>query len=562
MSFKIFLESKISGVLSFIYLVLFFALLSCATQPTIDLSNKKNKSEIEPKILQTLDHARVDEASIRKKMHAFERALSKGSLSENDLKLHDELLNEYVRLKQQASTKIIVPPRTKLTLPLETYCLESRKAGPVEKEIYHWQKSSPSISYYKEILKLRRAGEITQQDVQELVWNLANKTNWDEYPVRLRAILQKIDSQAALKLPSKLKNQATDSLMNMASGLTGVDTAIDLYRLAEGKFHQFQDFAAQIESLSSKHELSNHDDLTKIPNTELYTQSLSNGYSDQTLTLYNPTDAEQEIDLEDFYLAPEREDVQRVGINSNTQSGLLGDLEKLLFEAMLRAGVGFTPVLNDVADLYELFSGIDFITGEALSPLERSLSGLGLLAGSGSGYRYAKRMIHAPEKYSPRFVEGIEKLSRKPIAQVSTQAAEESLQKVRNRPHQSRSAEEVNRLHQSKGNMPPYKAKTKVVEFESLEGEKWVRLHGASNQEGSWVIRKEAIKDLNSQQLQKKYSLPRAPSEISDVTLPKGVKIRRGRVAENFGGNSGAVQYEILVNRPHSDWFSGRRPLP
>jgi len=547
----------------FFYFLLLSNFLSCATQPTIDTTKKKNKSEIETRIENTIPLGRpVQENQIRRKMQAFEKALAKGSFSEAEWKLHDELLNEYIRLKQLGSTKIVVPPRTKIILPIESYCLESNKSGPSEKEIFHWQKGRPPVPYYKEILTLRREGVVAQKDAQELIWNLRNKTKWEEYPDKLKAILQTIDPNAALKLPSKLKSQAADSLIGMASSLSGVDTARELYHLAEGRFHRFQDYAEQINSLSSQYELPHYDDLTQIPGTELYSQSLSDGYSSQTLTLYNPSDGSEEIDLDDYYLASERKDVQDVGVNSRPSSGLLGDLENLLFETMLRAGIGFTPILNDVADLYELFSGKDFITGETLSPLERSLSGLGLIAGSGSGYRYAKRMIHAPEKYAPRFVEGITKVAQKPLTSANVQEANRSLQQIHKRPHQSRPAEEVNSSHAAKGNSPPYRPKTRVVEFDSHEGEQWVRLHGPQNQAGHWIVRKEAVKGLSPEQLQKKYSLPRAPTEISDVTLPQSVKIRRGRVAENFGGNSGAVQYEILDTDLQKFWFANKRSLP
>jgi hypothetical protein len=545
------------------WVFLAFNILSCATQPTIHVAKKKNRIEIETRIENTITLGRpVQEDQIRRKMQVFEKALAKGSLSGAEWKLHDELLAEYIQLKQLASTKVVVPPNTKLILPLESYCLESSKSGPSEKETFHWQKGRPPIPYYKEVLELRRGSIITQTDAQELIWNLRNKTQWEEYPAKLKAILQKIDPNAALKLPSRLKSQATDSLIGIASGLTGVDATRDLYRLAEGRFHKFQDYAEQISSLSSQYALPQYDDLTQIPGTELYSQSLSNGYSSQTLTLYNPSDSSQEIDLEGYHLASERKDVQDVGVNPRPSSGLIGDLEKLLFETMLRAGIGFTPVVNDVADLYELFSGKDFVTGETLSPLERSLSGLGLIAGSGSGYRHAKRMIHAPEKYAPRFVEGLTEVAQKPLTNANAQEANRSLQQIHKRPHQSRPAEEVNRAHAEKGNRPPYRPKTRVVEFDSHEGEQWVRLHGPQNQSGHWIVRKEAVKGLSLEQLRKKYSLPREPTEISDVTLPQGVKIRRGRVAENFGGNSGAVQYEIVNTRVSDDWFSNRRPLP
>ena len=559
MHFKNFLPKFI------VFLLIIFSshLFSCVTQPTIHTPKKEKQSEIEKQIQKTQTWVRAArEDQTRKKMLALERALGKRLMSEADWKLHDELLEEYIHLKQLASTHVLVPPKTKFVRPIETYCLNSNQSAPAEKEVYHWQKGQPPIPYYKGVLGLRRENIITQAEAQEVIWNLRNKTPWEEYPEKLKAILQKIDPKAPLKLPSRLKSQATDSLVGMASGLSGAETARDLYRITEGRYHQFNAFAAQVSSLTSQYELPQYDALTPIPSTKVYSQSRSNGYSGQTLTLYNPSDDTQEIDLEDYYLDSERKDVQDIGINPHPRSALLIDLENLLFETMLRAGIGFTPAVNDVADLYELFSGKDFITGEHLSPLERSLSGLGLIAGSGNGYRYAQRMIYGPEKYTTHFIEGIEKVSQKKGIQVDTRLANESLQKIRNRPHQVRTAEEVNRSYSEMGHRPPYKDKTRVVEFESLEGEKWVRLHGSENQKGIWIVREEAVKGLSPEQLRKKYSLPKAPTEISEVTLPKGIKIRRGRVAENFGGNSGAVQYEILGTDPQKSWFGNRRPLP
>jgi len=52
----------------------------------------------------------IQEDQTRRKMQAFEKALAKASLSEADWKLHDELLDESIRIKQLSSTKIVAPP--------------------------------------------------------------------------------------------------------------------------------------------------------------------------------------------------------------------------------------------------------------------------------------------------------------------------------------------------------------------------------------------------------------------------------------------------------------------
>ena len=134
-------------------------------------------------------------------------------------------------------------------------------------------------------------------------------------------------------MPSALKDQATSLATDTVLGLPWASEALDAYNLVKGQYYSYKDFKKSVESLTSKHKLSDYKNLTKIPDTEIYSQSESNGFDNQKITFYNPTDKVQEIDLNEYYLASERKDVQRVGVNRSPidDPTLLTDLEKSLF---------------------------------------------------------------------------------------------------------------------------------------------------------------------------------------------------------------------------------------
>jgi hypothetical protein len=394
-------------------LILNLILSSCVTTPKLN-QPKTSKTRLEQQTSRREKISPINESRIRTKLKSFKRALKKGKLSKKNWELHDDLLESYIQLKSQQSNIVTIPAHSQIAISLETYCLNSGKAVPSTQEIYHWQKSDPGIKYYKELLDLRRKNKIKQQDLQELLWNLQNETRWDDYPNRLKAVLQSIDSQASLKLPSNLKDQATSLVTDSLLGLPGASEAFDTYNLLKGHYYDFETFKSSVENLTSKHEMSDYQNLTKIPGTNLYSQSQSNGFDNQTITFYNPTDQPQEIDLKEYYLAPERPDVQRIGIYRPIDDpSLLTDLEKVLYEDMARLGLGFVPIVNDIVDLYELLTGKDFISGKSLSLSDRMLSGLGVIAGSGASYRYAKRAIHSPAQYMDEFSEGLSKASKR-----------------------------------------------------------------------------------------------------------------------------------------------------
>jgi RHS repeat-associated protein len=124
-----------------------------------------------------------------------------------------------------------------------------------------------------------------------------------------------------------------------------------------------------------------------------------------------------------------------------------------------------------------------------------------------------------------------------------------------------RSAEEVNEAFKKDDLSSPYKPGTKIREYTTEKEEAFVRVHGGkSSKEGRWIMKKEAIQDLSPEQIKNKYSLPNKPTSISDVEVPLGSRIRTGKVNSNFGGGSGAKQYELLDKIPDEN-FKNSRPL-
>jgi hypothetical protein len=129
--------------------------------------------------------------------------------------------------------------------------------------------------------------------------------------------------------------------------------------------------------------------------------------------------------------------------------------------------------------------------------------------------------------------------------------AQRAVGKYSNRANVSyRTADEVNKSFD--GYYPPYAAGTRVTEYDTIRPDQFVRVHGENNAARSWMMKYEAIEGLTPQEIAKKYSLPEIPTKISDVFVPDGTRMRTGIVAENFGGNTGAIQYQWLGRVPES----------
>jgi len=549
-----FLKSR-QSIFNFGFAIL-FTLTSCVSAPKLNQS-KTEKSVLEQKTAAITYKPKIVNARlIRSKINQFKKSLERKTLTDSDWKLHDELLDAYIELKNRSLNKVSIPAHSKMTISFETYCLNSNKAAPSRKEIYHWQKGGPGIRYYSDLLGLRRQNQISQGELQTLLWNLQNETRWDDYPERLKAVLQKVDPQAAFKLPSQIKDNATSLITDAVLGLPGASEALDTYHLTKGKYYGYDDFKNSIMAISSKHDLNHHEDLTQIPETNLYTQSSSDGYSDQDVTFYNPTNQPQTIDLNEYYLAPERTDVQRIGINQRqaAEPAILSDLEKILYESMARFGIGFTPVVNDVADLYELLTGKDFVNGSSLSSVDRTLSGFGVIVGSGAAYRYARRAVYSPAEYIDDFSKGLENAAGR-SAKLTLDVLEASERAIiaaaqQTEPLKSNYRNLKDSLTLLKENNIPREGRREVIEaftsksaIRSLSEDKKVYRYfvpGETRERGHWVTSLQKADPSNELALPKE-----GPYKVKEWLIPKGQKVIEGLASPQFGKVGGGHQIYI-----------------
>jgi hypothetical protein len=112
------------------------------------------------------------------------------------------------------------------------------------------------------------------------------------------------------------------------------------------------------------------------------------------------------------------------------------------------------------------------------------------------------------------------------------------------------------------GYQPPWKEGTTVREITSTMDEKFVRVYGGGGTDmiGGWIMRADDILGLTPQQIASKYSLPRVPSMVADVTVPVGTKMYTGTASEALGGLGEGRQFLLRSDIPMSA-FTNARPL-
>jgi hypothetical protein len=231
-------------------------------------------------------------------------------------------------------------PHTQTKIQLLSFCASPHKAIPERNEVFRWAVGGTGISLEKPVIQyFIQAGSEKQESIQELLWNLANKTYYEDYPEGLQKILNKISPSAKIGLPSKLKNEVIDKIVPQE--------VRDSTELIEGKYYSYIGFANEIRSKKSKFQRLPDDMISKIPESNLMASTESKGYRSQTITFYNSSDRTESIHLENVYLQPIREDVQPLILVSVIPK--LDEIQKLLEKAALKllgyAGSQY-PTLN------------------------------------------------------------------------------------------------------------------------------------------------------------------------------------------------------------------------
>lgn len=388
--------------IKYILFTLIFFIASCKTSPTSH-SDTPNTQDINKKIVQAITIQDFDKDQIKSNIEKFSKIIqSKKKLSSSDLELYDNLFEAYKSLKYRPiQNKVIIPARTKLVIPLKSYCLDSSKASPESSEPFKWTKIKNDIPYLSELVQLSSENKYDQNLIQEIIWNIQNKTYWENYPDSHKEILKRIDVNAPKKIPSEQEEKALSLIKDKIIKALPTE-AQDKITYARGQFRNFETIKSQLDARKSnqKYPLSDVTSFDDIAN--LYTSNKSDNFSKQEVSFYNTSDKPIEVNLTEYEQVPARSDVQKLAAyfaDDPHAAQILKQLEKLLYSDMAKYGYGFIPVLNDLIDLYEVTSGKNFFTNNALSTQDRFLSALALLLGNAEAYRQASKIFNAPQSY-------------------------------------------------------------------------------------------------------------------------------------------------------------------
>lgn len=239
-----------------------------------------------------------------------------------------QLLVAFTHLNNKnENSNIKLLPRSKTLINVTSFCASSGRAAPNENEIFRWVKGYPDIQLIREVTTLFNGSpSIGKSQIQELIWNLENKTYFEDYPVNLKQILIKASTTAKLALPSRVKSRITEKLMP--------NRLKEVSDIVEGQYHTVEDFKKRIESIKSNSILPTDYIASTLPSSTLIARTQSSGYESQTITFFNSTNKDQNLKIADYYLKPVRDDVQPIILASIMPHN--DEIKKILEDAALK----------------------------------------------------------------------------------------------------------------------------------------------------------------------------------------------------------------------------------
>lgn len=246
------------------------------------------------------------------------------------------------------SHQLWIPEKTNLKMQVTSFCIDPNRSSPESNEVFEWILGQPPVPLSSKVLKYYSIHpEVRQESVQELIWNLSNKTYYENYPNHLKNLLNKIDSESARQLPSTTRQKAIEIGTSMVEDISGTDLR-GLIHFVQGQYYEYEQFRKNVEGLQSSYSLPDEQIFSKIPNADILATSLSNGYRYQIINFYNFSDTAKTVDLRGYYLNPLRKDVQRIALASimGDPSYFINRLDQFFKRTLAELGVLY-PNLTD-----------------------------------------------------------------------------------------------------------------------------------------------------------------------------------------------------------------------
>jgi hypothetical protein len=94
---------------------------------------------------------------------------------------------------------------------------------------------------------------------------------------------------------------------------------------------------------------------------------------------------------------------------------------------------------------------------------------------------------------------------------------------------------------------PAYLRGTMTYTYSSPQPQHFLRVHDVDNKSGRWLVRQQDIAGLTPLEVKNKLNIPNIPTYFSEVAVPPGVKLRKGRIGPNrYGTGSGTMQFQVI----------------
>ena len=239
--------------------------------------------------------------------------------------------------------KVRLVSNSRMTLDLASFCLDPSKAIPSEDEQFEWKKQNPEIPFYSEILRLvGQRTDYRQEEFQELLWNLQNQAPFEDYPQRLQALLNQIDPNVVFKLPSKAKGLLQEEAKRrVRDAIPKLGAAEDTLSWVKGQYTTYDTIVKSLRQSSQLSSDSLKQVLMLLPDQPIYAHTKSEGFSKHTVTFYNPGASLAQVDISQYFFAPLRSSVQRIGVAASQAKfvKLTELMESTLKEAIIRNSI-------------------------------------------------------------------------------------------------------------------------------------------------------------------------------------------------------------------------------
>lgn len=282
-----------------------------------------------------------------------------------------------INVTHKSKPYLFIPPRTKITLSLNTYCLSPSSAAPESDEPYILIHEDPKIPLYREIMGFTHINRsVSKYLKQSLFWNLKNKVKFEDLPLGQKTLLLRVDSKAYLKVNSYLKESVKKRVGGLITKLTpsSINKLKKVVNIVEGTVYDYKEYANVVENLHSKYTKPKNTNPIKSKDGEIYTLISTQGFSKAKVTFINPTD---EFQIINSYFSSLRKDVQPLGFDIPYNEKI--ELAKIeLAIALVQDYIELLENADTLAPYEELYSQED--KDECAEALEKVLKDLGIVS--------------------------------------------------------------------------------------------------------------------------------------------------------------------------------------